>query len=119
MIDVKVRSDQRRVTLAEWSAEAVRRFGPDTLNWRFKCPSCGYVASVRDWKNAGAHSTSAGYSCIGRWLGSKQEIFTKQGGPCNYAGGGLFRLNPVIVVHEGGEETPVFEFAPGPNGEAS
>ena len=45
-------------SVEEWKAEATRRFGPDMLKWRFRCSMCGHVASVQDFKNAGAKSPS-------------------------------------------------------------
>jgi hypothetical protein len=41
----------------------------------------------------------------------KKEAFSQDGGPCNYAGGGLFRLNPVTVVDPDGIENHAFDFA--------
>lgn len=50
----------------EWKAEATRRFGPDMLKWRFRCPMCGHVASVQDFKDAGAKSPNCAYQeCLG------------------------------------------------------
>jgi hypothetical protein len=99
------------MTYEEWRAEAVKRFGPDPMNWKFKCPSCGYVASAADWKNAGDEKgTMIAFSCLGRLTGSKKEIFDKTGGPCNYAGGGLFGLNPVEVEQDGRTHR-LFDFA--------
>ena len=87
-----------KMTKEEFTKEAIKRFGPDPMNWKFKCPSCGYVASVQDYKDAGAHSGNAGFSCIGRYLpGHCQDAFTKGPGPCNYAGGGLIGINPVEI----------------------
>jgi len=99
------------VTHQEWEKEAIRRFGQDPMRWKFVCPSCGYVASVQDWKDAGATEGHVAFSCIGRNLGSEKEIFDKTGGPCNYAGGGLFGLNPVEVVFPEGKVIRVFNFA--------
>lgn len=104
------------ITHAEWTAEAKRRFGDDPMAWRFVCPSCGHVASVKDWRDAGAPEGAVAFSCIGRYTGdpkSATDKAFKQGcGPCNYTGGGLFRLNPVQVVLEAdGETIPTFAFA--------
>lgn len=105
----------RTITQEEWLAEGEKLFGNDRMKWRFACPSCGHVASVKDWETAGAPEASVAFSCIGRWSNSKQTIFQKdEGKGCNYAGGGLFGLNPVsVVVGEGREPYRVFEFAPG------
>ena len=99
------------MTHAEWVAEATRRFGADPLKWRFVCPSCGHVAAVQDWKDAGAPSECAAFSCVGRWMKTTKEAFRKDGGPCNYAGGGLFKLNPVKVTMPDGSENVAFDFA--------
>ncbi len=100
----------RRVTYEEWVIEAEALFGSDALKWRFVCPSCGHVASVQDWKDAGAPEDAVAFSCVGRWLPSRSEGFGK-GAPCNYAGGGLFRLNPVSVAMSDGRVHETFEFA--------
>lgn len=88
------------MTHAEWKAEAVRRFGPDSNEWRFVCPCCGHVASVKDWRAAGAKDGEIAFSCIGRRAATAREAFDKGKGPCNYAGGGLFKLNPTEVDGE-------------------
>jgi len=103
------------MTHAEWLAEAERRFGDDPMFWRFVCPSCGHVASVRDWKDVGASEGAIAFSCLGRYTGDRKsaedKAFQHNGGPCNYAGGGLFRLNPVMVDLGNGEFRQTFAFA--------
>ncbi len=81
------------MTKEEFFAEGERRFGPDKKKWKFVCPVCGYVASIEDWLNAGGENMIA-FSCIGRLIGKKE------GGPCDYAGGGLLRFNPLEVDGE-------------------
>lgn len=108
----------REVTQEEWFAEGEKLYGKDKLKWKFKCPVCGHVASAQDWKDAGAESGEIAFSCIGRLLEKKADALDtwskrKDGGdrgPCNYAGGGLFRLNPVTVTKDG-ESSSFFEFA--------
>jgi hypothetical protein len=102
--------EQRTMTLAEWRSEGAKRFGTDVMKWRFTCPSCGYVASVQEWKDVGAPVGAVGFSCVGRYTGSDKELFDRSGGPCNYAGGGLIGLNPV-AVDNGGKITHLFAFA--------
>ncbi len=103
-----------KMTHAEWKAEGQRRFGIDPRAWRFVCPSCGHVASVQDWKDAGAPDGAVAFSCLGRYTGDNKaaadKAFKHAGGPCNYTGGGLFRLNPVEVDFEDGTE-PMQAFA--------
>lgn len=101
----------RALTYAEWHAEGEALFGPDEMQWRFKCPSCGHVATPNDWKDAGAPEGAVAFSCVGRWMPkSTGEIFDRSGGPCNYAGGGLFGLNPVNIVQPDGKTHNVFAF---------
>jgi hypothetical protein len=100
------------VSLEEFHATARARFGNDPMGWRFVCPSCGHIAAVRDWKGAGAPEGAVAFSCVGRWLGADGDrTFRRQGGPCNYAGGGLFPLNPVRVVGLD-QDVHVFALAP-------
>ncbi len=102
------------MTHAEWLAEGTRRFGPDQMKWRFVCPVCRHVASVEDWKTAGASESEVAFSCIGRHIAGAREALgdkTKPG-PCNYAGGGLFKLNPVKVEFDDGSTGTVFDFGP-------
>lgn len=84
------------MTKKEWEAEGQRRFGDDIMKWKFVCPSCGHVASVQDWKDAGATEGQVAFSCVGRHVENAKEMCQKPG-PCNYAGGGLIGLNPIEV----------------------
>ena len=105
-------NDQRKISREQWEAEGEALFGPDQMTWRFVCPSCGHVATPQDWKDAGATQGAVAFSCVGRWLSTAEDAFTKTGGPCNYAGGGLIGLNPVVVVEpDEKERVAIFDFA--------
>ena len=96
---------------SDWYAEGRRRFGPDMRQWRFVCPCCGHTAKAGEWVDAGAERMAA-FSCIGRAVGAKRKAFGGKGdGPCDYAGGGLFGLNPVKVTHPDGTANRHFAFA--------
>lgn len=104
----------RTITHKEWQAEAVARFGNDSKHWSFECPVCKHVATVMDWIDAGAPEGAIAFSCVGRYVvsGRVRGAFDEDGpGPCNYAGGGLFKLNPVTVTGGPGGDHHVFEFA--------
>lgn len=104
------------LTHAQWTQEAVRRYGPDPRAWKFRCPSCGHAASVAEWEAARVPENTA-FSCIGRTMPeavTKGRAFGKSGGPCNYAGGGLFKLNPIQVEFAGGKQEKYFDFADEP-----
>jgi len=103
---------RRILTEAEWNAEGHHLFGHDQMKWKFLCPSCGMSIAVTDWKEAGAPENAVAFSCVGRWRGGDNaKTFAKKGGPCTYAGGGLFAINPVRVHREDGSHLDVFEFA--------
>lgn len=102
-----------RISYEDWVKEGERRFGKDRMKWKFKCPVCDHVASAQEWRDAGASDGQIAFSCIGRYLrgATARTIFeSDKPGPCDYAGGGLFRMNPVII-EAGDGEYEYFEFA--------
>lgn len=112
-------SPTRVWTKDAWEVEGTRRFGPDMLKWRFRCPSCGNVASPEDFrqfKDKGATPNSATANCIGRYTGAKTsvaDLFGKHSElpqPCNYAAYGLLRFGDTVKADDG-HDTPVFPFA--------
>jgi len=115
--------EKRRVTIEEWHAEARARFGDDPNKWRFKCPSCGFVQTRLDFLAYGVprHDVDRrlGFSCIGRSILQTcrdssdvvEFMEANRGYGCNYAGGGLFRINPVEVVYLDGIHE-VFDWEP-------
>lgn len=107
---------EKKLTHAEWHADGVRRFGPDQMKWKFVCPACNFVQSVTDYKKAGAEQEVVGFSCVGRYIEGSREAFgdkknSLRKGPCNYAGGGLFRINPVAITFPDGHTGNFFDFA--------
>lgn len=105
-----VNPEKLQMSSEQWYAEGTRLFGENKMQWKFKCPACSHVASVQDYKDAGAPQTAVGFSCIGRWLEDCSEAFDP-GSPCNYAGGGLIQINPVVVDMGEDDWMCVFEFA--------
>ena len=106
-------------TQSEWEKEAKRLFGEDFTKWTFKCPMCGNIQSIEDfrqYKKGGATPNSAYSECIGRYM-SKEKVTTAFGNknkkvkmPCDYASYGLFRIGHKVKL-ENGEETTSFPFA--------
>lgn len=96
-----------KLTRPQWHAQGVALFGEDQMRWRFICPACNHVASVQDYKDAGAPSTAAGVACVGRFMPHRREAFAAGTGPCDYSGKGLICISPVQV-----DDLPVFGFAP-------
>lgn len=100
------------LTLAAWIDTGTYLFGSNMLDWRFMCPSCGHVQTPRQFQALGADVDLAYFNCIGRHDGvhNAVDIGTKPG-PCNYTGGGLFKLSPVMVLDPITEKTQrVFAF---------
>lgn len=99
-------------TLKEWLEEGEKRFGPDKLKWAFKCPACGKVSTIQEFKNAGAEPNDAYQKCIGRFTGKGAPIINSKDG-CNWAAFGLLgTLNGgAKVITENGDSVNVFDFA--------
>lgn len=108
------REQVREITQDQWEAEGKRRFGEDWMDWKFVCPMCKHVASMKDWKEVGASEGEVAFSCVGRHMEeARSAMFSKGGGPCDYTGGGLFQLNPIHVKYRDGDGVrQCFDFAP-------
>ena len=105
----------RTITKDEWEREGVELFGPHMLTWKFKCPGCGNIQSVEDFrkfKDQGATPNSAYQECIGRYTNGKSFTHMKSGekGPCDYAAYGLFDICHTTVILEDGKKISVFEW---------
>jgi hypothetical protein len=102
-----------RIKYDEWKSEMIRRFG-ERDKIEFVCPICKHPQTVAQCKEAGAAEGEIGFSCIGRHIEGSRRAFgdkknNKKTGPCDYAGGGLFALNPVTVVFDDGQLATVFD----------
>lgn len=102
-------------TLEEWRAEAKRRGGGNVMACRFRCPLCGNVASIQDFKDAGAESPdSAAQMCIGNLVGAKGNLNSGRPvpQPCDWKAYGLFStLNEGETILVDGQSVNVFSFA--------
>lgn len=88
---------------SDWKAKLIERFGENPENWKFKCPVCGHVQSMKDFKDIGKDINLAYYNCIGR--------YDKEKGGCDYTSGGLFCLNKNTIVGPNAVPIRVFEMA--------
>lgn len=108
-------SKGRTLTQAELLAELQARFGHDPMNWAFQCPSCGDVATGRDFREAlAAHprhergqavtaSDVLGQECIGRTLGALSKSGGKyKGRGCDWCAYGLFGGPWTVTLPDGG-----------------
>jgi hypothetical protein len=108
-MDKEVQVDKQTVTLEDFVARAEALFGTDRMNWRFVCPGCGHIASIREYKDAGAPEGAVGFSCIGRYLENCRDWLTGTGnGPCNYTAGGLLGIAPIELIGPDGKKSPCF-----------
>lgn len=102
-------TEYRKLTQDELLAEATTRFGSDPMRFAFKCPSCGDVASLQDFKDAGARPEQAGQQCIGRSLGALKKPAgpggkNANGRGCDWTAYGLFRGPWEIVLPAEGDK---------------
>lgn len=122
MIQRKDKHDRPIFTIDEWQAEGNRLFGPDINTWRFKCPACGHVQTRANFLSLGMKDQVdryLGFSCIGRFRLSdlnKAKLVVEypemdKGAGCNYAGGGLFQVAPIIIETGKDEQRLTFGFA--------
>lgn len=104
---------EQKITYDEWEKKGEALFGKNKREWKFVCPNCKHIQSFNDYLALGISAEEAnkfiGFSCIGRCMKDCKGEFGNKIAPCNYAGGGLFRLNPITIVHEGKEQT-YFDF---------
>lgn len=115
----------KRITQAEFLADAERRFGPKARNWKFVCPACGTVQSVEQLRTAIMAAGGGpddwqryvGFSCIGRFTGAGDSGISahRRGKPwgkgCNWTLGGLLHIHTLEVIMEDGHNRPTFDFA--------
>lgn len=98
-----------RITQDELFTEATLRFGADPLDFKFTCPSCGDVTTLREWKKLIGNTDRGGQDCIGRVkLAVRREAGIPETRGCDWAAYGLFRGPWEIVVKgvdDKGEET--------------
>lgn len=98
---------QRKLTQAELVAEATERFGEDKMAWAFVCPSCGDVATGKDFALQGLAPAWVGQECIGRQLADwrrRGEEAPVRG--CDYAAYGLISGPWEVVVQDQGTPVP-------------
>jgi hypothetical protein len=113
------RSSRKTTTLSflEFMRAGTARYGPDIAGWKFRCPVCGHVQSINDFrpfKDQGATADDVRFNCLGRFLPTCRKAFGGNGpGPCDYTTGGLFNVTPLTIKTDTG---PVhsFDFADQP-----
>jgi hypothetical protein len=102
----------------DWQQEMSKRYG-ERDNFEFVCPICKYPQTVKQCEEAGARPGEIGFSCVGRHIEGSRRAFgdkknNKKTGPCDYAGGGLFAMNPVTIVFAEGGDVRIFDVSKEP-----
>lgn len=103
--------DVRSISKDQWFKEGVALFGKNLSDWKFVCPICGNVASIREFEQAGASRDSAYQECIGRYVGGRSAMIEVGQTPCDYAAYGLIGVCTTVVMADDGTTVAVFEFA--------
>lgn len=91
-----------QITKEEWLAEAKRRFGEKTNDWKFKCPHCGRVQSYASIKEEVDNGTFNPMRPFPKDENGFPEItvYSECGSPgCDWVAYGLFS-GPVTVIHD-------------------
>ncbi len=108
------------IPIADWLQKGNALFGQDFLAWKFRCPVCGNIQSLKDFRDRGIDPHMAYQECIGRKLPKSQRASNLGGTPgqngatrpCDYAAYGLFRgLGAPLVIAEDGHTVAVLPFA--------
>lgn len=90
----------QQLTLKQWKAQGEALYGPNFMDWKFRCPNCGLSLDGEMYRGK-ADSPERAYSeCIGRYD-------KKQG--CDWAAYGLFSTHKEVADSKGGW-THVFDF---------
>lgn len=111
-----IRTNRTPTPVNEWMEEGVRLFGHDFNKWKFKCPICGHVASIQDFRDAGAKDPNVAYQeCIGRYKGAGAPG-NADGNPegCNWAAYGLFGIpnnKGRLILADDGTVVEAFDYA--------
>lgn len=99
--------EARLLTREEWVREGVRLFGPNKLDWIFRCPACGQLQSCSDFMRHKVDFQGRVFqNCLSIYLHSVQDSGRR---PCRFR---LVRPRsvPTLYVQYRDMEVPVFEF---------
>lgn len=102
----------KKQSVSEWRQDAEKLFGKDYNNWKFRCPACGKVFSIKDLIDVGGNLNDAYQTCIGRYTGKGAPAKDSKDG-CNWAAFGFLGTlgKGRIVINDNNEEVEVFDFA--------
>lgn len=117
MNNVKIEGRKKALTRDEWFALGKKLYGDNVEDWRVRCPMCSHIATVKDFKEAGADGPDSAFvECLGRYTGKSSPVKGDSSG-CNWAAYGLFGIpndKAYIVMFPDGDKSEVFPFADDP-----
>jgi hypothetical protein len=107
----------KKMTRDEWLKLGKKYYGDDVEKWKVRCPMCGKVTELSEYKAAGAESPDCAFvECIGRYTGQGSPD-KANGNGCNWAAYGFFgipRNDKYIITFPDGTEKACFPFADEP-----
>lgn len=107
----------KTITVEEFHAALMAQGATTPSDFVFICPMCETLQTGSDLIRAGAGETLddvkkyLGFSCVGRWTGDGPPRKQKDGKPCNWTLGGLFKTHKLEVITNDGKSHPSFEVA--------
>jgi len=102
------------ILVSDWENRARSFYGADQMAWKFRCPACGHVQTVEDfrrYKDRGATPDGAYKNCIGRFMDDSEGTLMNKKSPCDYAIYGLLQLGGYNVILPDGKTVRTFPFA--------
>lgn len=96
-----------RLSYEEWVDKAMELFGKDRKDWKFVCPICGHIQSI---KSVLEHNPSLNPEDIQKWIHYSCEGRANEGQGCYWTLGGIFKIHKVEISYLG-KDIPSFEFA--------
>lgn len=95
------------INYEDWIKKAKELYGEDPDNWKFKCPICGHIQSI---KSVLEHGPSLERQKVQDWIHYNCEGRINEGYGCDWTLGGFFHVHKVEVEFNG-KLVPVFEYA--------
>lgn len=103
----------KTMKIKEWKETGKKLYGDEPINWKWKCPACGHVASAMDFQKLNTDPSRAYQECIGRVNGKGTSNGEDNGNGCKWTAFGLFKTlgKGINIVTEDGHEVEVFKYA--------
>ena len=88
----------------DWLERGKALYGPDMLDWKFVCPVCGHVQTLREFADGGVDPDYGVCNCASRFgLGGNEN--------CQWTTGGALVIGGLYVINRNYIPVLVFDFA--------